>query len=202
MEHIRNQQQQQQAHLPPPHILLQQQQQLHQMKLLQAQQMQAQMAAAAAAGMADPRFMRPRHPSSGGAGGGPLFGPPVGAGAGSRGPSPTTILSSGLMGGMPPMPPMPPHMPPAGHGMPGTPSGATGGLSRFFRYVLRLTGSSHTCIDQFFQEISSKYLFIFLCSPEVLAQANAGNAPHMPPLPTQKVLTLEEIERQAAAVRI
>ena len=134
MEHIRNQQQQQQAHLPPPHILLQQQQQLHQMKLLQAQQMQAQMAAAAAAGMADPRFMRPRHPSSGGAGG-PLFGPPVGAGAGSRGPSPTTILSSGLMGGMPPMPPMPPHMPPAGHGMPGTPSGATGGLSRFFRYV-------------------------------------------------------------------
>jgi len=169
MEHIRNQQQQQQAHLPPPHILLQQQQQLHQMKLLQAQQMQARMAAAAAAGMADPRFMRPRHPSSGGPAGGPLFGPPVGAG--SRGPSPTTILSSGLMGGMPPMPPMPPHMPPAGHGMPGTPSGATGGLSRFF-------------------------------SPEVLAQANAGNAPHMPPLPTQKVLTLEEIERQAAAVRI
>ena len=39
-------------------------------------------------------------------------------------------------------------------------------------------------------------------SPEVLAQANAGNAPTMPPLPTQKVLTLEEIERQAAAVRI
>ena len=194
MEHIRNQQQQ--AHLPPPHILLQQQQQLHQMKLLQAQQMQAQMAAAAAAGMADPRFMRPRHPSSGGAGG-PLFGPPVGAGAGSRGPSPTTILSSGLMGGMPPMPPMPPHMPPAGHGMPGTPSGATGGLSRFFRYVLRLTGSSHTFVMiSFFKKI------IFLCSPEVLAQANAGNAPHMPPLPTQKVLTLEEIERQAAAVRI
>jgi len=39
-------------------------------------------------------------------------------------------------------------------------------------------------------------------SPEVLAQANAGNAPTMPPLPTQKVLTLEEIERQAATVRI
>ena len=47
-----------------------------------------------------------------------------------------------------------------------------------------------------------KDYIIFLCSPEVLAQANAGNAPHMPPLPTQKVLTLEEIERQAAAVRI
>jgi hypothetical protein len=39
-------------------------------------------------------------------------------------------------------------------------------------------------------------------SPEVLAQAQAGNAPAMPPLPTQKALTLEEIERQAAAVRI
>merc|ERR1719220_2139672 len=39
-------------------------------------------------------------------------------------------------------------------------------------------------------------------SPEVLAQAQSGSAPAMPPLPTQKVLTLEEIERQAAAVRI
>ena len=39
-------------------------------------------------------------------------------------------------------------------------------------------------------------------SPEVLAQATSGNAPAMPPLPTQKALTLEEIERQAAAVRI
>lgn len=39
-------------------------------------------------------------------------------------------------------------------------------------------------------------------SPEVLAQAQAGNAPSMPPLPTQKALTLEEIELQAAAVRI
>lgn len=40
-------------------------------------------------------------------------------------------------------------------------------------------------------------------SPEVLAQAQSGAAPAMPPLPTQKVLTLEEIEaRQAAAVRI
>jgi len=39
-------------------------------------------------------------------------------------------------------------------------------------------------------------------SPEVLAQANSGTLPAMPPLPTQKVLTLEEIERQAAAVRI
>jgi hypothetical protein len=39
-------------------------------------------------------------------------------------------------------------------------------------------------------------------SPEVLAQAQSGNAPSMPPLPTQKALTLEEIERQAAAVRI
>lgn len=39
-------------------------------------------------------------------------------------------------------------------------------------------------------------------SPEVLAQAQSGGAPAMPPLPTQKVLTLEEIERQAAAVRI
>ena len=39
-------------------------------------------------------------------------------------------------------------------------------------------------------------------SPEVLAQAQSGNAPSMPPLPTQKALTLEEIELQAAAVRI
>ena len=39
-------------------------------------------------------------------------------------------------------------------------------------------------------------------SPEILAQAQSGNAPSMPPLPTQKALTLEEIERQAAAVRI
>ena len=39
-------------------------------------------------------------------------------------------------------------------------------------------------------------------SPEVLAQAQAGNAPPLPPLPTQKAMTLEEIERQAAAVRI
>ena len=52
------------------------------------------------------------------------------------------------------------------------------------------------------QIIFLKNNIVFLCSPEVLAQANAGNAPHMPPLPTQKVLTLEEIERQAAAVRI
>jgi hypothetical protein len=36
----------------------------------------------------------------------------------------------------------------------------------------------------------------------VLAQAQSGSVPAMPPLPTQKVLTLEEIERQAAAVRI
>ncbi len=39
-------------------------------------------------------------------------------------------------------------------------------------------------------------------SAEVLAQAQSGNTPNMPPLPTQKALTLEEIERQAAAVRI
>ena len=39
-------------------------------------------------------------------------------------------------------------------------------------------------------------------SPEVLAQAQSGNAPPLPPLPTQKAMTLEEIERQAATVRI
>ena len=39
-------------------------------------------------------------------------------------------------------------------------------------------------------------------SPEVLAQAQSGNAPPLPPLPTQKAMTLEEIERQAAAVRM
>jgi len=40
-------------------------------------------------------------------------------------------------------------------------------------------------------------------SPEVLAAVHTGSAPPMPPLPTQKVLTLEELERQAAsAVRI
>ena len=37
-------------------------------------------------------------------------------------------------------------------------------------------------------------------SPEVLAQAQAGNAPPLPPLPTQKAMTLEEIERQASAI--
>lgn len=41
-------------------------------------------------------------------------------------------------------------------------------------------------------------------SPEVLAQAQSGHVPAMPPMPTpqQKVLTLEEIERQAASVRM
>lgn len=39
-------------------------------------------------------------------------------------------------------------------------------------------------------------------SPEVLAQAQSGNAPPLPPLPTQKAMTLEEIERHAAAVRM
>jgi len=45
-------------------------------------------------------------------------------------------------------------------------------------------------------------------SPEVLAQAQSGAVPAMPPMASltshhqQKVLTLEEIERQAAAVRI
>ena len=37
---------------------------------------------------------------------------------------------------------------------------------------------------------------------QVLAQASSGNAPSMPPLPTQKALTLtdlEEIELQATA---
>ena len=45
-------------------------------------------------------------------------------------------------------------------------------------------------------------------SPEVLAQAQSGAVPAMPPMPQilptqqQKVMTLEEIERQAAALRI
>jgi hypothetical protein len=39
-------------------------------------------------------------------------------------------------------------------------------------------------------------------SPEVLAQAHAGKAPAMPPLPTQKAMTLEELEREAAAFSI
>ena len=37
-------------------------------------------------------------------------------------------------------------------------------------------------------------------SPEVLAQA--GSVTQLPPLPTQKVLTLEELERQSSAVTI
>jgi hypothetical protein len=37
-------------------------------------------------------------------------------------------------------------------------------------------------------------------SPEVLAQA--GSVSQLPPLPTQKVLTLEELERQSSAVTI
>lgn len=36
-------------------------------------------------------------------------------------------------------------------------------------------------------------------SPEVLAQAQSGQAPSMPPLPTQAAMTLEELECQAAA---
>ena len=43
-------------------------------------------------------------------------------------------------------------------------------------------------------------------SPDVLAAAQAGAVPAMPAMPVahqqQKVLTLEEIERQAAAVKI
>ncbi len=39
-------------------------------------------------------------------------------------------------------------------------------------------------------------------SPEVLAQAHSGGAPAMPPLPTQKALTLEELELQAAAAAV
>lgn len=39
-------------------------------------------------------------------------------------------------------------------------------------------------------------------SPEVIAQVQSGNAPHMPPLPTQKALTLEELERQSASVAL
>lgn len=39
-------------------------------------------------------------------------------------------------------------------------------------------------------------------SPEVLAQAQSGNAPSMPPVPIQKAMTLEEIERQTAAAAV
>ena len=47
------------------------------------------------------------------------------------------------------------------------------------------------------QQVSLSQFF----SQEIMAQAQAGKAPAMPPLPTQKAMTLEEIERQAAAVR-
>ena len=44
-------------------------------------------------------------------------------------------------------------------------------------------------------------------SPEMLAAAQSGHAPTMPPLPTtagggQRALTLEELERQASVVRM
>ena len=43
---------------------------------------------------------------------------------------------------------------------------------------------------------------ILIQSLQVLAQASSGNAPSMPPLPTQKALTLEEIELQAATAAV
>ena len=81
-------------------------------------------------------------------------------------------------GGPPQM--IPPHQPQQGGGFMGGPLGALAGANG---------GGGGGGLSRFF-------------SPEVLAQAHSGNAPTMPPLPTQKVLTLEEIERQAAAVRM
>jgi len=39
-------------------------------------------------------------------------------------------------------------------------------------------------------------------SPDVLAAAQGGGCPPMPPLPLRQALTLEEIERQAAAAAV
>ncbi len=39
-------------------------------------------------------------------------------------------------------------------------------------------------------------------SPDVLAAAQGGACPPMPPLPIRQALTLEEIERQAAAAAV
>ena len=114
------------------------------MAMMQQIRAQQQFQMAAALGPPISRFVRAPRQNAGLAPGVPSqlpIGPHL-MGGGSRGPSPSSMLS-----------------------------GPQGGLSRFF-------------------------------SPEVLAQANAGNAPSMPPLPTQKAMTLEEIELQAAAVRI
>ena len=48
----------------------------------------------------------------------------------------------------------------------------------------------------------SEQLYYLIPILQVLAQASSGNAPSMPPLPTQKALTLEEIELQAATAAV
>ena len=99
---------------------------------------------------------------------------------------PRLLMQAQLMGqpAGPPMPGSPRHpMPPSAQvpphpGPPGPPRG-----------FMPPVGNAGDGLSRFF-------------SPEVLAQAQAGNAPPLPPLPTQKAMTLEEIERQAATVRI
>ena len=106
--------------------------------------------------------------------------PPPGPRPGQIPGPPGPPMSPSRVGPVPPGPGLPPSFVGLfGPGLPGGPGQAPGQapgpgpLSRFF-------------------------------SPEVLAQAQSGHVPAMPPMPTpqQKVLTLEEIERQAAAVRM
>ena len=95
---------------------------------------------------------------------------------------PRVLMQAQLMGqpaGVPPMPGSPRHPLPA-QVPPGGPRGFLPSVGN---------AGDQVGLSRFF-------------SPEVLAQAQAGNAPPLPPLPTQKAMTLEEIERQAATVRI
>ena len=98
---------------------------------------------------------------------------------------PRLLMQAQLMGqpaGPPPMPGSPRHpLPPAQVPHAGPPGPPVHGFLP--------PGNAGDGLSRFF-------------SPEVLAQAQAGNAPPLPPLPTQKAMTLEEIERQAATVRI
>ena len=105
------------------------------------------------------------------------------------------------------LPSAPPPQPPAPHRAPvspirgAPPPGVPGLPPQFAGFVSPQAGPGQGPLARFF-------------SPEVLAAAQSGAVPAMPPMPTmstmpqmpsmnhsqqQKVLTLEEIERQAAA---
>ncbi len=168
----------------PPNPNPQDQHQLLIMQQMQAQRAQHMAALQQAQRHPDPRMLMQLMSQGGHHTGGPPPGP--------QGFPPQGSQQQQL--GQRPIPPMPagpqrfmhPGMMPGGAGMGGGPPGGNPHLQ-------------HPGVgpDQPPQQSLSRFF-----SPEVLAQAQAGNAPPLPPLPTQKAMTLEEIERQAAAVKI